>query len=86
MIDIEKVIKEVKSLSHTLEETKLEHSRLLGERESEVKRMKSEFGIDTLEEAEVEIKKLQKKLAKIDQQIIDRYTKMKGKYDAIDAK
>lgn len=81
MTDISKVIREIKTLEKEQEETKLTHSKLLGQRESEVDRLEKEFSLTTLEQADKELDKLQKRLAKIDEQIISKYTSLKDRYD-----
>jgi hypothetical protein len=81
MTDISSVIREIKTLEKEQEQAKLDHSKLLGQRESEVDRLKKEFNLTTLAQADKELDKLQKRLAKIDEQIILKYTNLKDRYD-----
>lgn len=81
MTDISQIIGQIKSLEKEQEQIKLDHSKLLGQRESEVDRLKKEFNLKTLVEVDKELDKLRKRLSKIDEQIISKYHNLKDKYD-----
>lgn len=81
MTDITKIIGDTKIMEKEQQEARLAHSKLTGQREQEVERMKKDFDVKTVEEAEKELKKLQKKLTTIDSKIIEQYNYIKEKYD-----
>jgi len=79
--DITKIIGEVKALEKTQGEAQLELSKFKGQLEQEMKRLKSDFDLDSVTLAEKELSKLDKKLSKIDDLIRDKYKDLKENYD-----
>lgn len=85
MNEITKIIGRVKIMEKEQEEARLAHSKLTGQRESEVNRLLSDFSVKSVKDAEKELDKLQKRLANIDRQIIEKYKNIKEKYDVTPA-
>lgn len=81
MTDITKIIGDTKRMEKEQEEARLAHSKLTGQRESEVERMKKDFNVETVEDAEKELKKLQARLTTIDTKIVEKYNYIKENYD-----
>lgn len=79
--DIAKIIGEVKTLEKTQGEAQLELSKFKGQLEQEMKRLKTDFDLDSVTLAEKELSKLDKKLSKIDSLIVEKYTHLKENYD-----
>lgn len=85
MNEITKIIGRVKSMEKEQEEARLAHSKLTGQRESEINRLKSDFEVKGVKEAEKELDKLKKRIDNIDRQIIEKYKNIKEKYDVTPA-
>ena len=81
MTEIAKIISEVKVLEKTQGEAQLELSKFEGQLEQEMKRLKTDFDLDSVTLAEQESTKLEKKISKIDDLIRDKYQNLKDNYD-----
>lgn len=83
MKDINVVINEIKILEKKQKEAELSLSKYEGQLESEMKRLKSDYNIDSLEEAEKELDKLQAKLSRIDELALTKFNQLKENYGVV---
>lgn len=78
--EITRIINEVAVLKKNQEDAKLELSKLKGQLEQEMKRLKADFDVDNLQAAIKELNKLITKLKKLDEVITDKFTILKESY------
>ena len=81
--DINTIIGEIKVLEKQQKEAELGLSKFEGQLENEMKRLKNDYDIDSLEEAEKELDKLQAKLERIDELALTKFNQLKEKYDVL---
>jgi conjugal transfer/entry exclusion protein len=77
MTEITEIINNVKILEKQQNTAMLELSKYEGQLEQEMKRLKSEYDLNSLKELISEVDKFEKKLRKIDEQIESKYNKLK---------
>lgn len=81
MTEITEIISKVKIIEKQQNIALLELSKYRGQLEQEMKRLKSEYELETLDQLTAEVSKLEKRVHKIDEQIISKYDALKEKYD-----
>jgi chromosome segregation ATPase len=81
--DINAIIREIKVLEKQQKEAELSLSKYEGQLEQEMKRLKNDYGIDSLDDAEKELDKLQVRLERIDDLAFTKFQTLKEKYDLI---
>ena len=80
MTEITEIISKVKIIEKQQNIALLELSKYRGQLEQEMKRLKSEYELETLDQLTAEVSKLEKRVHKIDEQIISKYDALKEKY------
>ena len=78
--DLNTIIRKVKMLEQSIDEAKLDRSKLEGELNTLNKRLVEEFELENLEQAQTELKSLKAQCEKIDTEISKRYEEIAGKY------
>lgn len=78
---IETISKEMKRLSTILEEAKRQEARLTGQLEVAMERLQKEEGLSTIEDAEAEVKKLEKEESMLLLTISAKFEKLQEAYE-----
>ena len=80
----DKIIEQLETLEETFDEKKESLARDEGRLESLQERMEKDFGVKTLKKAESELTKLDKEIESSEEELHDKYAKMKEKMVKID--
>jgi flagellar capping protein FliD len=80
----DKIIEQLEALEETFDEKKESLARDEGRLESLQERMEKDFGVKTLKKAESELTKLDKQIESSEEELHDKYAKMKEAMEKID--
>lgn len=80
MDQIDEIISKISEMRKQQEEAQAVLYRLTGQLESETSRLLEDFKVKSLKDADAHVEKLQKRLAKIDDQIVQKFEKLKSEY------
>lgn len=78
---MEEIIKDLKKYKEEIDLAKGKIARLEGQKEELLKRLKSEFNLNSLAEAQKQMEKDLKELQKLKQEVEDLYNELKEKFE-----
>lgn len=72
---------ELARLKKGIDEAKGNVSKLEGREEELLRQLKTEYNLDSIDEAKKEVEKMKKQIAKKEEEIRKQFDKLKGEYD-----
>lgn len=83
MEDAKEIEKTLKTIKSNIEKSKSELSESKGQKKALLHRLKKEYGLENLMEAEHAVKKLEKEIEILQEEVDNKYSKLKEKYDFV---
>lgn len=77
----EQIIRDLKKLKEEIDTAKEDKAKAEGRLQNLMERLKTEFKLDSVEEAKEEMKRLNNEAEKLEEEVEEKYTKLKQTYE-----